>query len=235
MTSKWNKPRPIPLIMSVTAFLLMMGLGIWQMQRLEWKEGLIADIEKTEKERPSEILPPDAELKNHPFARYLVSGTFLNEQEFHLAARDYKAVRGYHILTPFRTDDGRIILLNRGWVPTERKNRETRPESLIEGPTTQIIRLRTDKDRNYFTPDASPKDNIWFWKDRKGMEKYSGLDMAPVTADVLGEQNIEHLPVPLEDKMVLRNDHLGYALTWFMVGIAVAIIFIVYHRKKPSE
>lgn len=232
--SHWIRPRPVPLIMSLAAFVLMMGLGIWQLQRLEWKEGLIANIEKTQNERPSEILPPDTELQNHPFARYLVSGSFLNEHEFHLAARDYMAQRGYHILTPFRMDDGRIILLNRGWVPQEKKKAETRPESLIEGPTTQLIRLRPDKDRNYFTPDASPKDNLWFWKNLEGMEKYSGLVLTPVTADVLGEQSMEHLPIPLEDKMILRNDHLGYALTWFMVGIAVAIIFIVYHRKKPG-
>lgn len=223
-------------VFSIAAFSLLIGLGIWQLKRLEWKEGLIHEIEAARSETPPEGLPATEKLAEFPFRHFRVKGHFEHEKEFHLAARYYKNQLGYHILTPFALSDGREILLNRGWVPVEKKETESRPESIAadQGEEEITIRLRTDSDHNFFTPEADPVHNLWFWKDISKMNIARGLSLLPYTADVIAPQG-EALPIPLEDKIELRNDHLGYAITWFLVALGGVVIFLTYHYEPKAK
>jgi surfeit locus 1 family protein len=111
---RFHKPKAIPLVMSIGAIVLLFGLGAWQLQRLAWKENLIADMESAATEAPLEILPEDA--ARYQFRTVRLTGEYLSH-EFHLAARYFRDQLGYVILTPLRLADGRIVLINRGWIP----------------------------------------------------------------------------------------------------------------------
>lgn len=228
----WNRPTAFEWAVITLAVLTMMGLGVWQIQRLQWKEGMIAEIAQANETLPVEGWPQDvAALGWH---RLQVSGHFLHKDEFHLAARYYRGQVGYHILTPFQLEDGRVVLLNRGWVPPEKKDAAKRAEGQVDGPLSLLVQVRTDKDRNLFTPDAAPASNIWFWRDIEEMRHFSLLPLEPVTADVLAMEAPGGYPVASNGEIKLRNDHLGYVITWFSLAFIAALMFALFHLK-PLE
>ncbi|MFO1242832.1 MAG: SURF1 family protein [Rickettsiales bacterium] len=231
-----KKPRPIPLIMTAVAVVTMFSLGIWQVERLAWKEKLIATIEDARRQPPVPVLPAtENDIRKLAFQRVQLEGEFLHEHEFHLAARYDGGVLGYHILTPFKLLDGRIVLLNRGWVPAAKKNPETREQGNITGKISVIGMVRTDRDRNWFTPANQPEKNLWFAKDVGEMASFSHLPLEPVALDVLYDKPPGGIPKPFNGDLEPRNDHLGYAFTWFAIGFACLIIFIIYHRDDKKQ
>lgn len=235
MLSRFQKPKLLPLILSACGVLLMFALGTWQLQRLAWKEHLLATIERAAQEAPMQTLPNDkTELEAKRFYTVQLTGDYLPEHEFHIAARYFQHQLGYSVLTPFRMEDGRVVLVNRGWVPTASKDPATRPLD-ISGPRTILAQIRTSNERNHFTPVNQPELNIWFGRDVQEMASHAGLTFAPVTLDLIGDQDITHLPVPSRGEIKLRNDHLGYAITWFAIGFGIIIIALVYHRKSKGD
>lgn len=233
--ARFVKPRPVPLIMTIGAVALMCGLGVWQLQRLAWKDELIYRIETAKEKPPLESLPhTKEELEKLAFHRVQLEGEYRNNQEFHLAARYDHGVLGYHVLTPFQLADGRLVLLNRGWVPTAKKNPTTRQEGQIEGKVSVIAMVRTDRDRNWFTPQNQPGKNIWFAKDINEINDYSKRELAPYALDVLYDTPPGGLPKPFDGNLTPRNDHLGYAITWFSIGLSCLIISLIYHYR-PAE
>lgn len=228
----FNKPRPIPLIMSVTAVLTLFFLGGWQVKRLIWKEALLTQLEHAAQTAPLQALPDDVDA--HRFYRVQLVGRFLPEHEFHLAARYFKSQLGYSVLVPFKlAKTGQVIMVSRGWIPAASKDANNHPPA-PEGERTILAQIRTSNDRNPFTPINQPEKNIWFGRDTTEMGAKAGLDVLPYTLDVIGDQNPAILPVPSNGELKPRNDHLHYAITWFAVGFSALIISLLYHRKKPS-
>lgn len=228
----FDRPRFIPLVMTLGAVGLMLALGTWQLQRLSWKEALIARIETANRAEPLTKLPKGAEaIREKQFYRLRLEGEYLPEAEFHLAARYFHSQLGYAVLTPFALEDGRTVLVNRGWIPTRSKEDSSafaapQGQQAIEGI------IRTSDERNPFTPENQPEKNIWFGRDVAQIADHSKLDLEPLTLDLIGEQNPKQLPVPSDGAIALRNDHLNYAITWFALGLGFAVISLLYHRKK---
>lgn len=228
------KPRPIPFLMSAFAVILLFGLGTWQLQRLAWKEALIAQIEQAAAQPPLNDLPDDeAALMAKRFHLVTLEGNYLPDQEFHLAARYFRSQLGYSVLNLFELNDGRIVVLNRGWVPAARKSSGEIPPA-PEGTQSVVAQIRTSNERNPFTPPNQPEQNVWFGRDVTEIAAFTGKNLMPITLDVVGAQDVTQLPIPSDGEIRPRNDHLGYALTWYGVGLSVLIISLVYHRRRPS-
>jgi surfeit locus 1 family protein len=239
MTQKhhWVRPSLPAWVAVITAVTVLFTLGFWQVRRLGEKEALIAQIETAAARAPEKGFPPtDAPWQSLGFSRYRVSGVFLHKKELHLTPRYYRSALGYHILTPLRLEDGRVLLVNRGWVPAAKKNPDSRPESHAMGTQTLTVMLRTDRDHTAFTPEHDTRDNIWFWRDIPAMRKATGLDLLPVTADVVATTPParDTLPIASDGTLPLRNDHLGYAITWFLIGLSAAAVFACYHRRPGA-
>src|ERR1051326_8167134 len=115
------RPTFWPTVFTVPAVLLMLGLGVWQIGRLQWKEGLIA--ERTERTTaPAIPLPEDgANLANAEYRHVSLTGEFLHDKEMFLGARSLNGNPGYHLVTPFRLPNNRVVLVDRGWIPLDRK------------------------------------------------------------------------------------------------------------------
>jgi surfeit locus 1 family protein len=232
----WHRPTPVTWIAITLTVLALLSLGTWQIGRMQWKEALIADIEQANITNPREGWPSNPEeAAALGWRRVQVEGHFLHNHEFHVAARYYRSQLGYHILTPFQLEDGRVLVLNRGWVPLEKKEPATRAEGQEEGPLSLIVQVRTDNDRNFFTPDADASKNIWFWRDIPRMQNASGLKLEPVTADVLHAAPPGGYPIASDGEVKLRNDHLGYVITWFSLALAAVVIFTLYHLRPEKE
>lgn len=234
MFSRFHRPTPLFLLFSVGGVIVLLGLGTWQLQRLAWKEELIAKVEHAARDAPLQKLPYDhEEMQAKQFYTVELTGIYL-PHEFHLAARYHEGKLGYAILTPFRLEDGRTVLVNRGWVPTALKEESARPEDTT-GIRTIKAQIRTSNERNFVTPVNQPEKNLWFGRDVVEMAKYSQIALEPLTLDLIGPQDLNKLPVPSDGHIAFRNDHLGYAITWFALAIGLAVIALLYNRKKPEE
>lgn len=234
MLKSFTRPRPVAWFFFLAAFGTCMALGTWQVQRLAWKNGLIAQIAAANAQAPLTTLPDDAsELAVLQFRRAELKGEWLGGTEFHLTPRYWRDQFGYSIITPFKLADGRILLINRGWVPADKKAPETRPETAVHGHATLSGLVRVGAERSYFTPPSSPEKNLWFGRDVAQMAETARLThVIPAMLDEVGEQDIAHLPIPSDGTIRLRNDHLSYLITWYGIAVGILVIFVVYHRKR---
>src|SRR5690348_15496452 len=128
------RPALWPTLISLPIFVVSLGLAVWQMERREWKRDILHRIEVNQAAAPitlDELLSGDP--LRQEYGRVRLAGTFLNDKEFYLAARSLKNTVGLQVVTPLRTDDGRIVLFDRGWVPQEKKDPAKRAEGELAG------------------------------------------------------------------------------------------------------
>jgi surfeit locus 1 family protein len=229
------RPALIPTLITVPAVILAIGLGTWQIDRLFWKQGLIAERESAVAADPVSL--PDRFVREaHHFRRVRVTGTYLHDAEMYLAARSMRGNIGYHIVTPMRLEDGRTILVNRGWVPQARKRPELRAAGQVEGAVTITGILRAPPPAGYFTPDNEPERNIWFSVDLDAMARHAGVDtFNGLYVEV--QESAHNGPYPLagQTRIELPNNHLQYVITWYAVAIGAIVIYFLWHRRRERE
>ena len=237
MKQKYNKPTFAAWFFFVLGLGTTLALGTWQIQRLIWKQDLIATIEAAQESEPHPGLPTDAVTQEDlQFYYVALNGAWLPSHEFTIAVRYFKGQIGYHIVTPFKLSDGRVVMVNRGWVPIKQKEPELRANSDVAGEASITGMLRYGPDRNHFTPDSQPEKNMWFARDVNQMAAFAGIEnsVPEVSVDLIGEQDPRNLPVPFDGQIKLRNDHLSYIITWYGIALGILVIFILAHRKKAE-
>ena len=226
----------LPLLV-VAGTLCLLGLGTWQMQRLVWKEALIAEREAGLAMKPS-ILPQafaDWEnAKSFNFRIVNVTGVFRHDLEQLFGAKARGGVLGHHVLTPLLPSDGPAVLVDRGWVPADKAHPASRPEGQIEGEVTVggIARFRAADRPGAFTPNNDPTAGEWYHYDLDAMAAALGLELSPVVIEVDDTPNPGGLPIGGRTVIQLTNNHQQYALTWY--GLAAALGGGLYRVLAPT-
>ena len=231
------RPAFWPTVITVPALVILLGLGTWQVQRLFWKLNLIHTVEAGLSAPPAELpaAPFDADKWN--FHHVTLRGSFDNAHEFHLMAHSKNGNFGYHVLVPFRRSDAPgWVLVDRGWVPTEKKQQDTRKEGLIEGEVTVHGIVHKSWGAGPFTPDNDLKRNLWFYPDMATIAQLAGTGpLPPVMVDA------DDTPVPGgwprggQTRVDFPNNHLSYAITWYGGAIALCFIYVIWHRRRAEE
>ena len=230
------RPTLWPTVFSVPAFILMIGLCIWQVQRLHWKEGLIAERQARVTAEPVALPKPGADPAAMAYRRVRLDGAFLHDQELYLGARSLNGNPGYHILTPFALTQGGAVLVDRGWVPVDRKAPETRAEGQVAGSRTIEGIVRLPHGKAWMQPDNEPANNMWFYVDLPAMAASSGADLrTDLYVDAGPAENPGRYPIGGQTRIELPNDHLQYAITWGLLAVALAVIYVLYHLKLERE
>lgn len=225
--------RPLRAVLSglvlLAALAVLLSLGTWQMQRLAWKERLLADIaeRRTEAAVPLSAIEAmkagGADIEYRPVT---VTGTFENDRERHFLAT-YAGRSGYHVYTPLRLADGRAVFVNRGFVPYDLKEPATRPDGQAAGErtVTGLARDRLAGKPSSLVPDNDLAKNVFYWKDLDAMAASAGIapeTLVPFFVDADATPNPGGFPVGGVTQFELPNNHLQYALTWY--GLALALV-----------
>ena len=221
----------VPSLAAASALAVLISLGLWQLDRKAWKEGLIATLEQRLSAAPV-TLPPSAEwprltAAQDEFLRVAITAELLNDREALVytggsTLREANGGPGYWVFTPARLPAGALVMVNRGFVPDGKQDPAARPEGQIMGPINMVGVLRWPEKPSVFTPAGDPVRNIWFARDSSAMAAAMGISVAPFYVELESPEPSGGLPHAGRLLPSLPNNHLGYALTW--LGLAAVLV-----------
>lgn len=211
------------------------GLGAWQVQRLGWKQALIARTEARLAADPVAPPQPSAWSPEQAYTRVAVSGVFLHDAETLVQAVTERGP-GWWVMTPLRTTAGGVILVNRGFVPTERRDPATRAAGRPAGEVRITGLLRESEPGGAFLRSNAPEAGRWYSRDVRAFRQARGLGrVAPYFIDADASPNPGGFPVGGLTVVRFRNDHLIYAATWFALsGLSLFGVFLLLRRRRAK-
>lgn len=234
----------VPALVSATAFLILVGLGLWQLERLYEKEALLRHIDQAINADPVP-LPPKTEWatlrpNDYIYRKVEVTGQFDHAHEAHffgfIIIDERGTTRpGYFILTPLRLADDSYVFVNRGFVPEALKDQAQRRTGLVLGPVTIRGLMRAPEHKGMFSPDDDLQKNIRFVRDPVLLAESFGLSsVAPFIVDADATPVPGGAPEGGHTVISVPNNHLEYALTWFALAFALVAVFtaFVFSQRK---
>lgn len=231
------KPLLYPTLFTVPALIVLIALGTWQVQRMMWKNGIIEAV-NTRIAMPAIDMPVAVDnIDNMQYRKVKVKGEFMHNKEVHLfvGPRERGGDAGYNIVTPVKLTNGAYVLVDRGWVPAEKKEAAKRPETLVKGVVEFDGMVHKGEVKKSLVPDNDITKNLWFWIDVPSIETYAGIKLQNLYVRALHKAGDKSLPIAGQDKIRYANDHLKYAITWYGLAIALVVIYVVYHIKRQKE
>jgi len=230
----------IPGLCTLVALAILISLGVWQLERKQWKEGLIESLDRQMKAPPVPLPPPSEwgslTRQNSEFRKVSLRVDIPAGSQPALLYTGSSALRadvkqpGYFVFTPARLPDGETIVVNRGYVPVERRDAATAGPT---GPVEITGFIRWPETATLFVADRDTKGDIFFLRDPKQMAEARGWgQVAPFYIDQEGPVPAGGLPRPGPLKVNLRNDHLGYAITWFGLAASLIAVFAAFAARN---
>jgi surfeit locus 1 family protein len=240
-------PRSLPALAIATLVALagitgLAGLGVWQIQRLGWKQALIERVETRVRATPVPAPGPERwfAIGADEYLRVTVSGRFLHDRETMVQAVT-ELGGGFWVLTPLVTDAGFTVLVNRGFVPPDRRDPASRaagqPSSTVA--ITGLIRL--SEPGGGFLRTNAPAEERWHSRDVAAIAQAHDLKgAAPYFIDADATPNAGGYPVGGLTVLRFADNHLVYALTWFALALmlAGALLFVLrgeYRLRNGTE
>lgn len=234
MSAKSDRRRRPILWASLTTGLgiaALLALGTWQVERAAWKDVLQAELD-SQLALPPEPLPAridDPAPWRH--RRATAKGTFDHDHEMTVLAPAGDGTSGYHVVTPLIRAGADAVLVDRGWVPLAARFPAARPvgELVVEGIVT------VPGGPGPFTPDNVPGEGAWYWFDLPAMAATAGARALPVLLEAAAARAPGGLPEGGQTVVALRNEHRGYAATWYALAAALAVVYVLFlrHERRP--
>lgn len=232
-----KKPPLIASVFTFFAFCVLCALGSWQLQRLAWKEDLLAKIEAAQNVEPSSVqLSAEDFTPENAYARGVITGRFTGPH-IPLAPRTYDGQPGYHLYRVFQLEGGGAVLVNQGWAGLEFEVQHNSADMFFDALIGQIQKVEgvitSPPQPNFFTPENDLQAWSWYQIDVPQIQSALDLDkrLAPMIfrAESVTQNAIDLKPLGLPEAP--NNNHLQYALFWFsMAGILLIVFYIRFIR-----
>ncbi|AHJ65258.1 SURF1 family protein [Granulibacter bethesdensis] len=218
----------IPTGITVLLMAVLIFLGYWQVQRLHWKTGILAQLDAAEAAPPTPL--PDVPL---PFQKVVVTGTLVPSESILFGAETHVTQQGEpmgaQLLMPLSRAGHKAVMVQLGWV-ADPPGRNT---PVPAGPVTITGYILPDQKKGWFTPPADPAHHHVYLHDSTTIAALSHAgDIEPYTLVALSPLSQENgHPIPAEGLPRPQNNHLGYALTWFGLAITLALLYVNWLKK----
>jgi surfeit locus 1 family protein len=227
-------------VLGLAALAILIALGTWQVQRLHWKEDLLATIDTRIHSSPLPLSGIEVQYRTTRDVDYTpvtATGIFRHDGERHFLAT-WKGQSGFFVYTPLALADGRFVFVNRGFVPYDLKDPSRRAEGQVEGEVTitGLARNPLQEKPSSLVPDNDPAKNIFYWKDRDAMAASAGLgaqaEIVPVFIDADATPNPGGYPLGGVTLIDLPNNHLQYAVTWYGIALTLVGVFAAFAWRR---
>ena len=233
----WSRGLLVLLVLAAIALTVLVLLGNWQVRRLAWKTELLATIEDRRGAPPvslPQILERWAETGDVEYVPVNTTGRLGEREALAYATRDGQV--GWHVLAPLALDDGRTLVVNRGFVPDAMRDPAARPAPMPADriDVTGLARNPLAEKPNPFVPDNVAGE--FYWKEFPAILESLGLeaeDTLPFLVDA-GPTEPGAIPIGGTTIIDLPNNHLGYAATWYGIGIGLVAVVaaLMWQRRR---
>jgi len=231
-------------VCAALAFAGFIALGTWQVERRAWKLDLIARVDQRV-HAPATTAPgrnewPTVNAANDEYRHIRIAGTFLHDKET-LVQASTRLGAGFWVLTPLRTTEGTVVLVNRGFVPPEARERQARTAPEPQGETTVAGLLRLTEPKGGFLRKNDPAGERWFSRDVQAIAAARGLNnVAPYFVDAeappaqaMADADTPAWPAAGLTVIAFPNSHLVYALTWY--GLALMVLIAAWFVRRSEN
>jgi surfeit locus 1 family protein len=234
--------RPGLVVATLIALAILCSLGSWQLKRLEWKRGLIAQMTERLTADPiafDEALAREAAGANMEYQPVFVEGVFAHDLET-MVFGTLGGQPGVYVFTPLdaadpTTDGRRFIYVNRGFAPQDFRDPATRADGQVSGGVRVEGLLRHAERKRGFekwlAPDNQPADNLYFVRDPLVLAARHSIGVPSVYIDSFKQQGESPWPKGGVTRIDIPNRHFEYALTWFGLAAALLGVFIAFSLK----
>ena len=227
------RPYPGFTIACILLFAILCGLGVWQLERLQWKLALIARVDSHMAAAPLSL---DQLLAMNPddaqYRRVTLNGRFDHAREAYVFTTDEGAAV-YHVLTPLRAGDGKVLMVDRGEVPKDKLDPAIRAAGNVAGAIQVTGVWRVPDAPGAFTPPPDRAKRIWYARDLGAIAAADHLALAaPVVIEADATPNPGGWPRGGRTVVSFRNQHLSYAVTWFGLALGLLGIWFAYQISK---
>ena len=200
---------------------VFIGLGTWQIIRLNWKNNLILEIENSLKNPPVEL----AQSNKENFLKIKTSGSIDFDKQIYLYNLNESGTPGFEVINPITIGDENF-LINRGWIPFEKKGTQ---EINVFDQKNIIGTLRLQGRKNIFKPDNDLDENYWFSLNREDILKFTGKNFSKYIIYLDGNYQ---LPRPKKITANISNNHQKYAITWFSLALSILLLYLHFRKKN---
>lgn len=213
----------VVILMTVILTGLLLALGTWQVKRLSWKLNLIAQVEER-----AHAAPVDAPARSewgsltdpatYEYRRVRVAGIFRHQDEVQVYTVSDLGP-GYWVLTPLQRDDGSLVIVNRGFVPSDKRHPSTRLASELPARVDVVGLMRAPETGGLFLRTNDPANNRWYSRNIAQIAEAKSLGaVAPFYVDADATPNPGGLPIGGKTMLTFPNNHLSYAITWYILA-----------------
>jgi surfeit locus 1 family protein len=218
----------LPLIFGLLGTVVLVGLGVWQMQRLDWKEAILADIDARITAAPV-ALPDQPDPQADRYLPVTVTGV-LQDPAIRVLVSQKQVGAGYRIIRPMQVGE-RLIMVDLGFLPIQSST-----PAVPSNPVTVQGNLHWPDEVDSYTPAPDLGAQIWFARDLPLMADHLGTAPVLVVARSTSLPDSALAPLPV-DTSGIPNDHLGYAVTWFGLAIVWVMMtgFFLWRIRKPAK
>ena len=218
-----------PILLCVAGLAVLLSLGFWQLERLDWKEGVLAGIE-ARMSGEAIAVPAEPNEETDEYRSVMLTGD-LSGSELHVLTSGTSAGTGYLAIRAITLTDGRRILLDQGLLPLDQKNAPP------TDTTVEVLgNLLWPDDINSSTPEPDLSANIWFGRDLEAMAEALNTEPLLVVVRSSDPADPRLTPVPVNTSTI-KNDHLEYAVTWFGLAVVWALmsLYWVFRILRPKD
>jgi len=214
---------------------ILVALGSWQVERMQWKQVMLDRIDARIHAKPIDLAALRArfaETGDVDYTPVTVTGRFLHEGERYMLTT-FKGQPGWNVFTPLLTDANAVVFVNRGYVPYEMRD----PAKRAGGQSADIVSvtgLARDAPREtpgYFVPDNEPGNDTFFWRDidemAGGLTLAAGVTVLPFFVDAGPGEAPAGGPVGGTTVIDIPNNHLQYAITWYGLALVLAVMTVM--------
>lgn len=228
-------------LITVICVATLFALGTWQVKRLEWKNDIIqklnAQYNDTARAVPFDKLKLDDLAREHdPMAYGAVKGRLLRDQSILLGPRIEDGRAGFHLLIPVATENGRVLIVNAGWVNDLWQDNIEDRLSTLPASTVTLRGIMHKPDWSNFASNNSPANDMWFRADIEEIAAAKELE-SPYPFILYADHTDPALydVKPHEEKWLPRNKHLQYALFWYTLALAMMGVYGFYLRSLDKK
>lgn len=230
----------------IVGIIILCGLGTWQVKRLFWKEALIEKVELRTSLAPvalNDFLNRQILKDNWPYSPVSTKGVYDHSKEVFFFTTSIRGRSGWNVNTPMLLENGKYLIVNRGFIPYEMRNPADRLSGQVKGEQllSGFVRVPEKEKPNSFFPENIPEQREIYWRDynlmTKLMGKAEGREFVPFFVDADDAPITGGWPKGGTTIIAFSNSHLQYAVTWY--GLALALLgvggYFLYSRRQQDD